>query len=226
MKLLPKLVLAFLIVLVATPAVAKDAQVAPDRWAGMVINVSTPEDAVRLFGAPSKDRDKVILDLPRTISWLSNKHKEKIFRTVSYKRIQDYKNVRFSFLDGKLVAITMELPDAELEDKWVDPDDLERLLGVVFKPSRREYGRKLPSPTDFHANAPSELKKDDYDYWYDMIAVSEHTFVVALTDNYIYISGLFESPDAKRRKKINARGTRYPGYVSNIEIISRTLAGS
>jgi len=57
-----------------------------------------------------------------------------------------------------------------------------------------------------------------------MIAVSEHGFIVAVADNYKYISGLFESSDAKRRKKINACGTRYSGYVSEIEIISRTLA--
>ena len=82
----------------------------------------------------------------------------------------------------------------------------------------------MPPPAEFQANAPSELKKNDYDYWYDMIAISENSFVVAVTDNYQYQSGIFDTPDVKRRKKINARGTRYPGYVSNIEIISRTLA--
>lgn len=224
MKHFPELVIA-LVFLCATTGLAQDTQIAADRWAGMVLNVSTPNDAIRLLGTPSKDKDKVVLDLPRPFSWISDKRKEKVFRTLSYKRIQEYKNVRLSFLDGKLVAITMELPDAELEDKWIDPDDLEQLFGVVFKPSPREYGKKLPSPSEFHANAPSELKKDDYDYWYDMIAVSEHSFIVAVADNYKYISGLFESTDAKRRKKINSRGTRYPGYVSEIEIISRTLAG-
>lgn len=224
MKHFMKLVPAFIILLCATPALAQNNQIAADRWAGMVINVSTPDDAVRLLGTPSKDKDKVALDLPRPLSWLSTKYKEKVFRTLSYKRVQEFKNVRFSFLEGKLVAITMELPDAEIEDKWVDPDDLEQLFGVVFKPSRRQRGIKLPTPSEFQANAPAELKKDDYDYWYDMIAVSEHSFVIAVADNYKYISGLFEKPDAKRRRKINASGTRYPGYVSDIEIISRTLA--
>lgn len=224
MKHIPKLVIAFIVFLCATTVLAQNDQVAADRWAGMVINVSTPDDAIRLHGTPSKDKDKVVLDLPRPLSWLSPKTKEKVFRTLSYKRIQESKNVRFSFLDGKLVVITMELPDAEIEDKWVDPDDLEQMFGIVFKPSAYERGKKLPSPSEFQANAPTELKKDDYDYWYNMIAVGEHSFVVAIADNYKYISGLFEKPDAKRRKKINARGTRYPGYVSDIEIISRTLA--
>ena len=57
--------------------------------------------------------------------------------------------MRFSFLDGKLVAITMELPDVELEDKWIDPDDLEQLFGLVFKPSPREYGRNYPLHLSF-----------------------------------------------------------------------------
>lgn len=226
MKNPPNFAIALLILLFTTSALAQDNQVAADRWAGMVINVSTPDDAIRLFGPPSKDKDKVVLDLPRAISWLSAKHKEKVFRTLSYKRIKEYESVRFSFLDGKLVAISMEAPDGEIEDNWIDPDDLERLFGAVFKPSRRQRGIKLAPPAEFQANAPAELKKDDYDYWYDMIAVSEQTFIVAIADNYIYISGLFEKPEAKRRKKINARGTRYPGFVSDIEIISRTLAGS
>lgn len=215
--------IALLVLIGAMPVAAQD-QAAPDRWAGMVLNESTPENASSLFGVPSKDKDKVSLDVPRPLSWLADKCNEKVFRTLTYKRIQGYKNVQFSFLDGKLVSISMEAPNAEIEDKWIDPDDLEQLFGVTFKPTMRKRGVKLPPPSDFHANAPSELKKNEYDYWYDMIAVSEHSFIVAVTDNYIYISGLFESPDAKRRKKINARGLRYPGFVSEIEIISRTLA--
>jgi hypothetical protein len=198
----------------------------PNQWAGMVLNVSNPDDAIRLFGMPAKDKDRIPLDLPRPLSWLSDRYKEKVFRTITYKKLHDYKQVQFSFLEGTLVAITMEAPNAELEENWIDPDDLEQLFGVTFKPHKRKYNSKLPSPLEFQANAPTELKKDDYAYWYDMIAVSEKSFVLAIADNYQYRSGLFDSPDVKRRKKINAQGSRYPGYVSNIEIISRTLAAS
>ena len=196
-----------------------------DGWAGMVLDVSTPEDAVRLFGPPAKDKDKVVLELPRPLSWLSDKYnKQKVFRILTYKKLQNYKQVQFAFLDSKLVAIMMEAPNAEIEKDWIDPDDLENLFAVVFKPHKRQYKTKLPSPEEFQSNAPTELlKKDDYDYWYDMIAVSEKSFIVAITDNYLYISGLFESRDAKLRKKINARGLRYPGYVSNIQIVSRSV---
>jgi hypothetical protein len=215
--------LVFVLISATVVCGAEDAR--PDGWAGMVLHTSSPEDAVRLFGTPVKDKDKVALELPRPLSWLSDKWKQKIFRTLTYKKLREYKEVRFSFLDGKLVVISMEAPDAELEDNWIDPDDLETLFGVSFKPHERTT-KKLVSPAEFLASAPDELKKDGYDYWYDMIAISDKSFVVAIADNYKYISGLFEKPDAKRRKKINARGLKYPGYVSDIEIISRTLAAS
>jgi len=214
-----------LLILACVPVVYSAEDVRPDGWAGMVLDTSTPEDAVRLFGPAAKDKDKMALDLPRPLSWLSDKWKQKTFRTLTYKKLREYKEVRFSFLDGKLVLISMEAPDAEYEEKWIDPDDLETLFGVSFKPHQRTT-KKLVSPAEFLANAPAELKKDEYDYWYDMIAISDKSFVVAVADNYKYISGLFEKPGAKRRKKINAHGAKYPGYVSDIEIISRTLAAS
>jgi len=196
----------------------------PDGWNGMVLGAGSPDDAIRLFGPPARDRDKIALEPARPLSWLSEKYKEKVFRTLTYKKLHDYKQVRLSFLDSKLVLISLEAPNAELEKNWIDPDDLEKLFAVNFKPHKRKYKSRLPSPSEFQASEPSELKKDEYDYWYDMIAVSENSFIVAIADNYQYSSGLFESPDVKRRKKINARGTRYPGYVSDIEIISRSLA--
>jgi hypothetical protein len=200
------------------------AQGKPNEWHGLLINSSNPADAIRLFGPPAKEKDKVALDLPRPLSWLSDKWKEKIFHTLTYKRLKDYKQVQFSFLDDKLVLISLTAPNAELEENWIDPDDLEQIFGLSFKPHQRKYKTKLPPPAEFQSNAPTELKKSEYDYWYDMIAVSENSYVVAIADNYQYQSGLFDSPDVKRRKKINARGARYPGYVSDIEIVSRILA--
>ena len=214
---------SIIIGLCAISVIAQDTH-RPDRWAGMVLNISTPDDAFRLFGTPAKDKDRIALDLPRTLSWLSDKSKDKLFRTLTYKRIQEYNQVRFSFLDGKLVAITMQAPDAELKDKWIDPDELEALFAVAFKPHHR--GSELPEPSDFQVSAKAELEKNEYAYWYDMIAVSDSGFIIAIVDNYQYTSGIFDSPDVKRRKKINARGLRYPGYVSEIEILSRVLASS
>ncbi len=78
----------------------------------------------------------------------------------------------------------------------------------------------------FLRNAPGELKKDGYDYWYDMIAISDNSFIVAVADNYKYISGLFEKARREATQEDQRARREYPGYVSDIETISRTLAAS
>src|SRR5258705_13592227 len=63
----------------------------PDGWgglvlnSGLVLNISNPDDAIRLFGTPDKDKDKNALELTRPLSWLSDKYKQKEFRAITYK---------------------------------------------------------------------------------------------------------------------------------------------
>src|SRR6266850_2937403 len=103
MKRFSTIVIPILVFLcAATTVIALDDPSRSDRWRGMVLDASTPDDAIRLFGTPTKDKDKVALDVPRPLSWLSDKCKEKLFRTITYNRIQEYKQVQFSFLNGKL----------------------------------------------------------------------------------------------------------------------------
>jgi hypothetical protein len=225
MKRVSQLFASMLIVLFFTVSLsAQSDKPRPDGWRGLALDISNPDDAIRLFGIPVKDKDKIALNMQRPLSWLSDKYRQKIFKTLTYKKLYGYKQVQLSFLGNKLVLISLEAPNAELEENWIDPDDLESLFAVNFRPHHRKYRSKLPPPSEFQANAPTELKKEEYDYWYDMIAVTDRSFIVAIADNYKYISGLFDSPDVKKRKEINARGKRYPGYVSHIEIISRSLA--
>ena len=202
-----------------------------NEWNGMTLNVSTPEDAIRLFGAPVKDKDGQNLEIIRATSWLSGKQDEKVFRTISYKNLKDCKYVQFSFLDNKLVLISLETPSGLKEPNWIDPDDLENLFGVEFKPYARKFGKTRPSPEDFQANAPSELpRKRSYKYWYDLMAVAKESFLIAIADNDDDRVGAPLIPSdptnlglKDRRKAINFNG-KYPGFVTHIQIISRKLA--
>ena len=87
-------------------------------------------------------KTKIVLNFPRPLSRCSDKYKQKAFRILTYKTLQNYKQVQFAFLDSKLVAIIMEAPNAEIEKDWIDPDDLEDLFAVVFKPHKRQYGHE------------------------------------------------------------------------------------
>src|SRR6266446_438371 len=202
-----------------------------DGWEGLTLNVSTADEAIKLFGQPVKDKDKNPLEVVGIRTWLSGKEKEKVFRILTYKKLRDLPEVQLAFLDNKLAAIILEFPNAEKDDSnWTSPDDLERLFAIGFKQHKRKVGGTLPPPSEFQAGAPADLKKQEYDFWYDMIAVSERSFIVATVDNYKYINayGLFgRDPTVgakrKKREKLNANH-KYPGFVSGILIISRTLA--
>ena len=52
MNRVSKIILALLVAICAIPALAQENKVLPDRWAGMVLNVNTPDDAIRLLGTP------------------------------------------------------------------------------------------------------------------------------------------------------------------------------
>ena len=61
---------------------------------------------------------------------------------------------------------------------------LDRSLILEFKPYRRKLGRTRPGPIEFRDNAPKYLKKKEhYYFWYDMMAVGEDTFVIAIANN-------------------------------------------
>ena len=220
-----------IVVVCATSSHAQENDARPDGWRGAILNLSTPDDTIRLFGTPAKDKDRTALEMRRPVSWLSDKYKQKVFRTLTYKKLFGYKQAQFSFLDGKLVMISLEAQNpTDGAQEWIDPDELESLFVTSFKPHARRAGQKLPPPSVFRASAPAELKKDDYAYWYDMIAVGEDSFIVAVVDNYQHVSAYtpfgrdptFEG-QKKERERINAAG-KYPGFVSDIQIISRGLA--
>src|SRR5688500_193418 len=90
----------------------------PDGWRGLVLNVSTPDDAIRLFGPPAKDKDKTALDPVRPLSWLSDKYKQKVFRTLTYKKLHGYKQVQLSFHENKLVLVSMRSEERRVGKEW------------------------------------------------------------------------------------------------------------
>lgn len=201
-----------------------------NKWNGLTFDASTPAEAINLFGAPFKDKDKQNLEVIRAESWLSGKQNEKVFRTLVYKNLKDSKSVELSFLDNRLVMISLETPDALRESDWIDPDELADIYRADFKPYARKFGQTRPAPADFQANAPSELGKRAYKYWYDMMAVTAQSFILAVVNNNEKLVGGVLLPgdptdlnEKARRKKINSRG-KYPGYVTHIQIISRRLS--
>src|SRR5438067_2422036 len=121
----------------------KSVDVQPDRWRGLVLNMATPDDAVRLLGQPSNDK---MSDLRVFIidKWVTEKQKQKIYRTLTFNKPQGLEEAQLSFLDNKLVMIRLVAKDVERADdpNWIDPDDLSEMFGTKFTP----WGVKFRRP--------------------------------------------------------------------------------
>jgi len=233
-------VISLLVVLLFIPAVvlvAQSLELHADRFRDLVLDVSTPEDAVRLLGKPSKDESGESVRVWGIDNWLAGKEKQKIFRKLTYKwgKAKGVEFVELAFLEGKLAMITLEdLPSPDRrEPGWINPDDLGKLFAVSFKPRKREASKTLLPLTEFQSAAPTELSK--YETYYDVLGVGESSFIVALVDNdkdisgYVGVFGPDPTVGSREREKKRIRkaidaGGKYPGYVSAVKLISRRLA--
>ena len=219
------------------PVMAQNHEMQSDGWRGFVLDVSTPEDAIRILGKPSKDEDKESVRIWGIDNWLSGKEKQKVFRTLSYKwgKAKGAEFVELAFLDGSLAVITLqELPTPDRRQAgWIDPDDLAKIFAIPFKPRKREASKNLPPLSEFQSAAPTELSK--YESYYNVLGIADKSFIVALVDNdkdisgYVGIFGPDPTAGSREKEKKSIRkgidaGGKYPGYVSSLKIISRRLA--
>jgi hypothetical protein len=232
-------VISVLVVLFLTSAVglvAQTPELRSDSFRELVLDVSTPDDAIHLLGKPSKDERGESVRVWGIDNWLVGKEKQKIYRKLTYKwgKVKGAGLVELAFLDGKLAMITLEdLPSPDRRQTgWINPDDLEKLLAVSFKARKREASKTLPPLSEFQS-APRGLTK--YETYYDVLGVGEKSFIVALVDNdkdisgYVGIFGVDPTVGTREREKKKIRksidaGGEYPGYVSAIKLISRRLA--
>jgi hypothetical protein len=229
MKYLVRFCLYSLILFVCAPSMfaQEQAKPQPDGWRGLVIDVSTPEDAMRILGQPASDKDKQKLQITMLDKWLTGKkHNLKIFRQLYFKKPQGLVDTQLSFLGGKLVMI--EIAPKEENDDYVDPDDLAEMFAVKFLPRNWYFRAKLPPLVEFQQTATENLKQ--YAEIYDLLAISERSFIIARIDNMTSRPmGIFTRGDVagarkrNREKKERDAGGSFPGQVSFINIVSRQL---
>lgn len=125
-----------------------------DRWKGLVIDETTPEQAIALLGKPAKDEKApvTILEFQRL---LSNDAEKPTFRQLSFGSDPDVPQTTLSFSsNGKLVMI------------WVTPKNtpatiLENVLGTGWRLSGDDPAADLenwdqPKPVD----KPTDVKTD------------------------------------------------------------------
>ena len=96
-----------------------------DRFRGLTLNQTSSEDAMRILGQPAADKvDR--LDASKVSKWLDPKHKEKIFRQLSFKNVGDFSQIQLSILENKLMFIELAFK------KNVAPERVNNIFGVEF----------------------------------------------------------------------------------------------
>ena len=139
-----------------------------DGFRGLILNQTTAEEAARILGPPIADKTDR-LDVAKLSKWLDPKHKEKIFRQLSFKNVGDFSQIHLSFLENKLMMIDLEFK------KILFPARLNDLFGLQFAVIGAQG-----SPSDLPAEPgkyPVRFIPVFYPFNYNLIGISDKTFI-------------------------------------------------
>ena len=198
-----KLILTIAIALLTITAI--NAQ-QTNQWRGMVLDQTTPEQALEAFGKPKVD--KVITNFRplKYDEWFD--YKKQSFRMIQFDKPEGFKDVKLFFKDGLLRAI--ELNPIKLEASLVS-----KSYGVPFEPifdgfSNNTRGRLA---TDTRVNRPTEFPTV-----YTMMHRGEASYIFVGVDNSSFLRAL-GTMLVGPMDDVNS----VPGKAARIQIISRAL---
>ena len=99
----------------------------PDRWRGLVLAQSTPDDALRVLGRPESDKPDRLL-IYGVGKWFEPGLRKKILRRQSWKKVEGFDRVDLYYKGDKLVVIQLDF------DKEIPPTALPNIYGLEFAP--------------------------------------------------------------------------------------------
>ena len=139
-----------------------------DGFRGLILNQTTSEDTARILGQPAADKvDR--LDVTKISKWLAPKHKEKVFRQLSFKNVGDFSLIQLSFLENKLVMIDLEFK------KSILPGSLNAIFVVEFA---LIGGQTSPSDLPNEPGKyPVRFIPTYYPFDYNLVGISDKAFI-------------------------------------------------
>lgn len=141
---------------------------------------------------------------------------------MTFDKPEGFAKARLYFKDNKLSVIELEAKYA-FEEGWLDPDDLNKVFDLNFKPHNAVFGgKKLPPPDEFAVSGDASTK-NEFHAFYEMIAVTEKSFVFVGVNNSEKFSVLGGNSESNAKKKRD-KGGEFPGNVRTIQIISRSFS--
>jgi hypothetical protein len=180
----------------------------PDRWRGLVINESTPEDAIKVLGKPTQDKMEGADTYPLN-QRLTLDEDSKDARKLSYDKIEGMSRVDLLFKKERLILIELR------PNKKIRASALSRIYGIHFSPKISSIYDVSPRVYDTRSVAPAEYPSNYY-----LIALSDTTYVSAEIKGSV--AGMLMGGNTRGKITADDDGG-FPGKVSKIQIISRKL---
>lgn len=139
----------------------------PDGFRDLIFTKTTIKEAIDMLGQPTADK-VTALDISKVGKWLDAKHKEKIFRQLAFRKVGDFRTMKLSFLDDKLMMIELEF------GKNVKPEKLKNVFGVEFA--------IVGGPSDL-PDKPGQYPRPFYATYFPdsftLVGISDHAFIWA-----------------------------------------------
>lgn len=179
----------------------------PDRWRGLVIDESSPEQAVNILGTPGSDRSNDRLYL-NNAKWLKKDTGKKL-RILQFENVDGFKDVKLGFDDdSKLVLIHLEpkkLTAQSFLSSYEDP--------------RFRFGNDVMSPADLKDQRDNLEKPRRLGVDYLLVAATDKVLVFGQvgTATRNVISTLFGGVATRQARR------SVPGEAGVIQLVSRTL---
>lgn len=178
----------------------------PDRWHGLIIDESTPEQAAAVLGPPNGDKvDRIFIMNPK---WLT-KDAGRSLRILKYENVEGFSHVRLGFdKNSKLVLIHIE-PKKIAAQAFIGSYD-----GLSFR-----FANEVMSPSDLESPRDNLEKPQNLGSSYVLVAANKKVFVFGGVGNATgsVMSGLFGNATSRQS------GRSVPGNVQVIQLVSRTL---
>lgn len=156
------------VLLAASGLAQSDNSPRPDGFRGLLLNQTTAKEAIDILGQPAAEDKVDRLDASKIAKWLDPKHKEKIFRHLTFKKVGDFRTIKLSFLDDKLMMIELEF------GKTFKPEKLKNLFGVEFAP----VGGWSDLP-DKPGQYPTPFFPTSYPPSFAVVGISDQAFIWA-----------------------------------------------
>jgi len=196
-KLLPLYIFLFAVSIIAQQ---------PDRWRGLVIDESKPENAIAILGKPKTDKPSDRWHL-MNYKWFT-KDAGKNLRTLHYENVEGFPDVKLKFdANSRLVLIHLE------PKKLTAQAFISSYSDVEFR-----FGNEVMSPADFKSPRDNSGKPTRLDAFYELVGLTDKVCIFAGVGNATgsVMSGMFGGTARQS-------GRSTPGDVKMIQMISRTL---